>query len=221
MMEKEDIISTWDKNQIITNLDEAFVAKSETKLLEILKNNSFLFYELFSRKYGIQPIFHEVNFGANLRCDFLWLNDNSSGPEWVLVEIEKPGLELFTKKGDPTYSLNHAIEQLKAWRRYFTDNNGEKRNIFGAVSRFRFILVAGNHQDWERKDASKWRIDNNNNSGIEIVSMDVFKRAIDIFTEHPEEFWSFAENPITLGPSQLKEYHESNNYIDHWRKILN
>lgn len=142
-MTKEEILSTWNKEKVIKDLKTAFENNSEVQLLSILKNNSFLFYELFSRKYGVQPIFHEVEFGGGVRCDFAWLNDNSDGPEWVLVEIEKPKLELFTSKGEPTYQLNHALEQVKSWRRYFNENPNEKRRIFGAVGRFRYILVGG------------------------------------------------------------------------------
>jgi len=56
-----------------------------TDLLIVLKDNSFLFYELYSRKYGLQPVFREISFGAKLRCNFAWLNDNSDGPKWVGV----------------------------------------------------------------------------------------------------------------------------------------
>lgn len=101
------------------NLNSAFDNNSETELLAVLKKNSFLFYPLYSRKYGIQPSFSEVSFGDSLRCDFCWLNDNSDGPEWVLVEVEKPRLKLFTAKNKPTSELNSAIEQVRSWRRYF------------------------------------------------------------------------------------------------------
>jgi len=149
------------------------------------------------------------------------LNDNSDGPEWVLVEIEKPILELFRKdNNEPTYQLNHAIEQVKSWRRYFNENPHEKRRVFGAVVRFRFILVAGDNENWISAHASKWRIDHNNESGIEIRSSDIFIRALRILEEHPRELWSFAENPKTLPPSDLKNYWENYSYMDRWRRLL-
>ena len=80
----------WNIEETEYQLKAAFESNSETQLLKILKSNSFLFYELYDRKYGIQPNFCEVPFGEELRCDFAWLNDSSDGPEWVLVEIEKP-----------------------------------------------------------------------------------------------------------------------------------
>lgn len=180
-----------------------------------------LFYELYSRKYGIQPVFREINFGGELRCDFAWLNDNSDGPEWVLVEVEKPKMKLFTQKNEPTSELNHAIEQVKSWERYFDENPSEKKRIFGAVARFRFILIVGDKESWETNFASKWRIHNNKKTGIEIRTSDVFWRALKVLEQHPEEFWSFAEHPKTMPPSELQKYWSSYDYImDHWRKII-
>lgn len=121
-MTKEEIIEiqkTWNIDLVKKELENIFNNNSEIDLLSVLKSNSFLFYELFTRKYGIQPIFHEVPLGNNYRCDFAWLNDNTDGPEWVLVEIEKPNMQLFTKKNEPTQNLNHAIEQVRSWERYF------------------------------------------------------------------------------------------------------
>jgi len=141
----------WDVNGAEASIREAFKRNSETDLLEVLRNNSFLFYGLVRRKYGVQPIFHEVRLGAKLRCDFAWVNDHSYGPEWVLVEVEKPEMELFTQKGDPTYQLNHAIEQVRSWDRYFEDNPGSKKEIFGAVHSFRFMIVGGRRQDWQKE----------------------------------------------------------------------
>lgn len=221
-MTTQEIQSTWDKTKVAADLKSAFDNNSESQLLATLKENSFLFYELYSRKGGIQPVFREISFGGGLRCDYAWLNDNSDGPEWVLVEIEKPKLELFRKdNNEPTHQLNHAFEQIKSWRRYFNENPSEKRRIFGAVGRFRFILVGGDKESWAQKIASKWRIDNNGETNIEIRSSDIFLRALKILEEHPEELWSFAENPTTLPPSDLQKFWEDYKYMDTWRKIIN
>lgn len=215
-----EIQKTWNIDIVKKELENIFNNNSEIDLLSVLKSNSFLFYELFARKYGIQPIFHEVSFGNNYRCDFAWLNDNSDGPEWVLVEIEKPNMQLFTKKNEPTQYLNHAIEQVRSWERYFDENPHEKRKIFGAVARFRYILVAGSKEEWQEENHAKWRIHHNKNSNIEIHSSDILLRPLRTFEEHPEEFWSFAEHPYTQAPSQLQPFWQEYDYMDYWRKII-
>jgi hypothetical protein len=221
-MTTEKILATWDIIKVADDLKKAFENNSEQQLLATLKDNSFLFYELYSRKGGIQPVFREINFGGVFRCDYAWLNDNSDGPEWVLVEVEKPKLELFKKENkEPTHQLNHAFEQIKSWRRYFNENPSEKRRIFGAVGRFRFILVAGDKRDWANIDASKWRIDNNSETKIEIRSSDIFYRALKILQEHPDELWSFAENPRTLKHTDLENYCKNYGYLDLWKQLIN
>ncbi len=210
----------WNLPDVELKLKQAYSENSELKILKLLKSNTFLFYELFSRKYGIQPIFHEVNFGAKLRCDFAWVNDNSDGPEWVLVEIEKPCIQLFTKKDRPSAELNEGIEQVRSWERYFDENPHEKRRIFGAVSRFRFVLVSGTAESWKVSSAAKWRSHFNKKNDIEIRSYGVFDRALENLRKHPEEFWSFQEHPKTRGCAQLKKYWESYDYFIHWRSLM-
>lgn len=212
--------TTWVIDKVEQELKNAFKNNSERELLNLLKNNSFLFYYLFYRKGGVQPIFHEVSFGGKLICDFGWLNDNSSGPEWVLMELEKPKMRLFNTNGKPTAELNGAIEQVKSWQRYFDENPSEKRRIFGAVAKFRFLLVAGDSTEWEKESAMKWRSYHNSTSKIEIRSTDVFSRALLEFKEKPDDFWSFSENPITLKPTKLEEFWKNYDYMKVMRKIF-
>lgn len=209
----------FDLESVKEQLKRARVNSSERELLQLLKDNSFLFSEIFSRQWGIQPIFSEVPFGNDFRCDFCWLNDNSDGPEWVLVEIEKPNVRLFNQKNEPSADLNHGIEQVKSWQRYFEYLPAEKRRIFGAVSKFRYVLVIGEKKDWAKKEASLWRSFENKKS-IEIRSMDIFDRAIKKYEKTPDHYWSFEENPHVLNSAKLQSYWEGYAYIEAWRNIL-
>lgn len=220
-IEQTNPANAWNIIKAAKQLNEAFEQNSELLLLEILKNNSFLFYELYERKYGMQPVFYEVNLGAKLRCDFAWLNDNSDGPEWVLVEVEKPRMRVFNKNGKPTSELNNAIEQVKSWHRYFKENPLEKRRIFGAVSRFRYILIAGDKESWSSEKAIKWRADNNTETNIEIRSTDVFDRALKLIKSNPREFWSFGEHPASLPFAAMENYWQNYDYMDKMRRIFN
>lgn len=204
---------TWKIDEVEQELRNAFNNNSERELLKILKENSFLFYYLFSRKGNLQPIFHEVSFGGKLFCDFAWLNNNSSGPEWVLMELEKPKMRLFNANGKPTAELNGSIEQVKSWQRYFDENPSEKRRIFGAVAKFRFLLVAGDKTEWEKDSAMKWRSHNNTTSNIEIRTTNVFIRALLEYKEKPEEFWTFEEKPNTLKSIELEKYWRNYDYM--------
>lgn len=101
----------------------------------------------------------------------------------------------------------------------FYEYPAEKRNIFGAVKSFRFILIAGSKEDWEDSNATRWRMDfNKTEPDIEIRSMDVFWRAIKSIQSDPHEGW--LDNPKTLSPSSLKSFWEADSYIKHFRAIM-
>jgi len=211
----------WDIEKVEIELRKSFDENSETRLLHILKDNSFLFYFLFSRKGGIQPIFREVELGQKLRCDFAWLNDNSDGPEWVLVEIEKPKMRIFNADKTPSSELTKAMDQVRSWQQYFSDNPGDKKTIFGAVSRFRYVIVAGDKDSWSDEDAALWRKHNNQTTEFEIRTTNVFFRALAEIKERPDDFWSFEENPVTLEFKKLRDYWKNYGYMDRWREITN
>ena len=213
--------SIFDVDDVKIQLDTAFGNNSEIELLNIIKNNSFLLEPLYSRKYGIQPNFCEIPFGNELRCDFCWLNDNSDGPEWVIVEIEKPGMRLFTQKDEPSAELSHAIEQVRSWQRYFDIYPHEKSKIFGAVSRFRWVLVAGDRDSWQQnKKAAQWRSYFNKEGNIEIRSLDFFYDAVDDYKKHKNHFWSFEENPTSLSSKDLRKYKDEYLYVQTWSNRL-
>jgi len=206
----------FDKAKAKEDLEGAISENSEHSLLAVLKKNTFLFADIYYRQWGIQPVFSEVPFGSDYRCDFCWLNDNSDGPEWTLVEIEKPVVRLFNQNGDPSSKLNHAIEQIRSWDRYFQLNNAEKARIFGAVSKFRFVLVVGTQNEWSTKEASLWKSHFNANNNIEIRSMETFNKALRSYNEDPNNL-SFEQYPKAKKSSELSAYISSNTYLDHWK----
>jgi hypothetical protein len=209
----------WEIPSVEKQLKKCFSKNSELDLLKILKDNSFLFFHLYSRRGSVQPIFREVELGSKIRCDFCWLNDNSDGPEWVLLEVEKPRMKIFTKKKKPTAELNAAIEQVRSWERYFSKRPAAKSEIFGAVAKFRYILVAGDKDSWADEDAMNWRSHNNATTEFEIRTSEVFWRAIEDFKKDPKEFWSFKKRPKTLEFKKLEDYWKGYGYMGNMRKI--
>jgi len=103
---------------------------------------------------------------------------------------------------------------------YTLNNPHEKKRIFGAVSKFRYILIAGIREDWQTENAIDWRAYHNNESKIEIRSSDTFKDAIQTAKDHFQLFWSFEENPVSLNHSMLKNYWKNYDYMNFWRKVV-
>lgn len=64
----------------------------------------------------------QKRFGAQFVPDFVIGERHSFGFEWQLVELESPKAKMFTKAGDPSAALNHAIRQLTDWRAWLKQN---------------------------------------------------------------------------------------------------
>ena len=211
----------WDVAKVREDIQSAFSKNSERDLLAILKDNSFLFYELVERKYTAQPIFREVSFGGKYKCDFAWLSDRSDYPKWTLVEVEKPDVKLFNKNGYPAQELQNGLEQIKSWIQYFSINTQEKRRIFGSdLVQFDYILIIGSKENWSTKKARDWRAQNSGSSGnarIQVRTTEVFERAVINLEEKPEEFFSFEENLKTYEFKKLEEYINDFEYLNWYR----
>lgn len=54
--------------------------------------------------------------GTHHETDFLIGDRDSMGRSWVAVELEGPQRPLFTKRGDPSQFLWHAVRQIIDWR---------------------------------------------------------------------------------------------------------
>lgn len=197
-------------------LDSAFKNNSEQELLKVLKDNSFLFYELVERTAEETPIFHEIPFG-NYRCDFMWYDRSSYGTHCVLVEVEKPNGKVFTKyKPRPSEYLTRGVAQIKDWKIYLDGiSNEEKKAIFGNIFDFKYILVAGTTEEWEKEAAQRWRADYNKSGGPCLVrSTNVFYRALERRIK-PEgaSFYCFDNHPTTLSEKEWRTYVQNTEYL--------
>jgi hypothetical protein len=60
--------------------------------------------------------------GSEFITDFVIGQKDSNGYEWHAVELESPNAKMFTKAGDPTAQLTHAIRQIQDWRSWLGKN---------------------------------------------------------------------------------------------------
>jgi Shedu protein SduA, C-terminal len=86
----------------------------EHKLHEFLASHSYFFNRMLD-PYVPTSLYSKVKLGHDYEVDFAWLHHDSFGPEWRLIEIEKPSTALFTKAGNASATLTHAIQQTRDW----------------------------------------------------------------------------------------------------------
>ena len=58
----------------------------------------------------------QQRLGCQHVTDFMIGAAHSFGADWVAVELESPRARLFTKEGNPTATLSHAVRQITDWR---------------------------------------------------------------------------------------------------------
>jgi hypothetical protein len=64
----------------------------------------------------------QKRLGDRYVTDFILGEYNSLGFHWYPTELESPSAVPFTKAGDPSASLTHAIRQIQDWRLWLTQN---------------------------------------------------------------------------------------------------
>ncbi|RLJ73643.1 SEFIR domain-containing protein [Pedobacter alluvionis] len=216
--EKDFDAPVWDVNGVETDLKEILSKGSLPELKGLIQSNSFLFYDTYERKATAMPIFHDLGLNGHT-CDFVWLNDSSSGPEWVLLKLLSPSTKVLNEDARINFEITLAVEEIKSWEEYFTDNPNEVKKIFGAATKFKFILVVGSAQDWKEGEASRWRIKNEQESGVLIRSINSFEKSVDALKSHPDALYRFNNYPTTSNSDQIEKFWKNYPYMDKWRML--
>lgn len=140
----------------------------------------------FQTFFEVNPIFLSPNvvkflpkksFGGELIPDLILLLNSDM---YLIVELEKPGVPLYNKKGDPTKELTHAEEQVRGYIRWALENaeflkNRGLENI-SAHNTTGLVVIGSELTEAERKKLSTL-----NNS---VRSMYIVKTFSDILEEN-------------------------------------
>jgi len=98
-------------------------AKRESDMQRYLEANPFLLIQHLGGGHG-RWVIPQKRLGAEHVPDFVIGDRHSFRFNWQVVEIKSPSAMLFTKSGDPSKPLNHAIRQITDWRSWLKLNQG-------------------------------------------------------------------------------------------------
>lgn len=96
-------------------------ATKEQEVQSFLEANPDILVRHIGGGHGLWVI-PRAELGKEHVTDFMIAERNSLGMCWTAVELENPRQRLFTKAGDPTAILNHAIRQILDWREWLSNN---------------------------------------------------------------------------------------------------
>lgn len=209
----------WDVIEAKAVFGSAKTNNNVLMLKDLIKSQPYILRDIASRKDFQQPVFKEVRFG-NHQVDFLWLNDNSGGPEWVLVKLGPSQLPWLDKERKPAAELTEHLDMIREWRHYFEKYPEQKRAVFGAVATFRMVLVIGTGKDWDKEDPAIWRLQTEKEHAVEIRSWDGLEAEINEYETSPDNFWGQEEHEVCKSQEQIEPYFKTYDYFKKWRAWL-
>lgn len=99
----------------------------EADIQRYLEENPGILISAFGNpRYYYTIVIPQFEFGNEYRSDFIVVYGQSYKFFVALVELERANIPMFTKKGDPSYQLTHAIKQVDDWERWI---NNDKSNF--------------------------------------------------------------------------------------------
>lgn len=96
-------------------------AKNEHDMQRYLEKHPLMLIQHMGGGHG-RWVIPQKRLGSEFVTDFVIAEKSSIGFEWVAVELESPKAGLFTKMGDPSTTLSHAIRQISDWRVWLQKN---------------------------------------------------------------------------------------------------
>jgi hypothetical protein len=119
-----DSFTRWDRvshSEVEEYLDLLKHAKTERPIQAFFYLHRHFLIEHLRGGHGRWAI-SQQRLGSQYVTDFMIGASHSFGVDWVAVELESPRASLFTKAGNPTATLSHAIRQIADWRAWLTNN---------------------------------------------------------------------------------------------------
>lgn len=123
--------------------------------------------------------------GAEYVPDYLVLGINSNGPNWILVEIERPTHNISLQSGQHSGETRHAISQIVDWREWLIDNvsYAQRQGFVGLTTNSHGLVIIGRDTPSPVRQGS--RVNTEWESRIAVHSWDWLLRTAQTFSADP------------------------------------
>lgn len=159
-------------------------ARSEAPLQQLFAREPLLLVQHLGGGHG-RWVIPQKRLGAEFVPDFVVGEKSSIGYEWQLVELESPTAPLFTRAGDPSKQLNHALRQIDDWRAWLEKNSDYAARpldqgglgLTDISSAAAGVILIGRRKDLSPKDTARRR-QMTARTGVQIHTYDYISDAI-------------------------------------------
>jgi len=151
-----------------------------------------------------------AELGSDFRVDFVVATDEASyGIDYTFVEIETPQSRVYTRSGDPSARLTHAMQQVRDWKSWLTRHRGVVRRFFPSeyfgwdeFTNLSFCVVIGRRGSPSSQTAKRNILARD--SAIKIRSFDhltdVLRARLSFLSD-----WGHLDKPTAVQPSTLNQ----------------
>src|SRR6185436_14837986 len=93
-----------------------------------------------------------IGLDTEFRLDFLRREPIG---DYVAIELENPRHRMFTKSGDFTAPVNHAIQQVEDWQEWIADNLPMVQRKYPDISSPQGLIIVGRSNSFTRTEHRK------------------------------------------------------------------
>jgi hypothetical protein len=145
---------------------------TENRVQEFLASHSYFFHGLLLDVCYPYPLYSKVRLGSEYETDFASFISSSFGCEWRFAEIESPKQRLFTKGGNPSAQLTHAIQQVRDWIRWCEENLNSARRLMPGLQYPMAFVFLGRRSELTATITEKLRQMNHQQNMVRIRTLD-------------------------------------------------
>jgi hypothetical protein len=180
---------------------------SEEEIHSFVAKNSFLLQVLLPFHPSAR-LYTKVPLATEFVTDFVGIVPRTVGLTYYLFELELSTVRLFTKAGDPSAALSHAIRQILDWRAWVNDHGEYARSMLPGIFNPLGVIVIGRRDNLsgaDRRRLAQFLVDS-----VRAIDVITYDRILDIIRlkMHRSERTGWESEAVFSFADLRSHYHE-------------
>jgi len=134
-------------------------AVSEAPLQRFLEQNPLVLVRYLAGGHT-RWVIPGLRLGSWFAPDFVIGEQNARRSRWTLIELESPSVKLFTREGDASRALGHAVGRIRGWRGWLHDHERYARehlNLAHVTGNAQALILIGRRARLRPEDVQRRR----------------------------------------------------------------
>jgi len=134
-------------------------AVSEAPLQRFLEQNPLVLVRYLAGEHT-RWVIPGLRLGSRFAPDFVIGEQHARRSHWTLIELESPSVKLFTREGDISRALGHAVGRIRGWRGWLHDHERYARehlNLAHVTGKAQAVILIGRRARLRPEDVQRRR----------------------------------------------------------------